>query len=49
MLYRKVVLSITIVFFGVLLLGNFDTANAAVEMTIATFRPRTGTADVEGL
>ena len=49
MFSRKIVLLMTGVILGVLLLGSFGIANAAVEMTIATFHPRTGTADVEGL
>ena len=45
----KVTLILAIVFCGVLMLTPSGESQAATEMTIATFHPRTGTADVEGL
>lgn len=49
MLFRKTLFLLVSVFLGAVLLLGVGPADAAVEMTIATFHPRTGTADVEGL
>jgi len=46
---RKIALSLIVSFFAVALLFSAIPAGAVTEMTIATFHPRTGTADVEGL
>ncbi|MFB0505120.1 MAG: hypothetical protein ACETWT_00150, partial [Thermodesulfobacteriota bacterium] len=43
------VLGITALLVGLFFFALSGTSNAEVEMTIATFHPRTGTADVEGL
>jgi TRAP-type C4-dicarboxylate transport system substrate-binding protein len=48
LLKKNMFLSVS-VFLGLVLLLGTSPAGAAVEMTIATFHPRTGTADVEGL
>ncbi len=46
---KKMIFFLAIVFFGLLLVVPDNSPQAATEMTIATFHPRTGTADVEGL
>lgn len=46
---KKMTRILTTVFCGLLLITPFTASHAATEMTIATFHPRTGTADVEGL
>jgi len=46
---KKMTLILAFVFCGLLLITPFNASQAATEMTIATFHPRTGTADVEGL
>ena len=46
---KRITLLSALLFCGFLLLTPLTDSLAATEMTIATFHPRTGTADVEGL